>query len=85
MEKEKEKEKKEKNGQKEKEEKMKKENKGKKEEEENLTKIFCCSTVSCLPLPGIITIILYLSHLCPEIPFSPSNKYHHVGMNIFIN
>ena len=85
MEKEKEKEKKEKNGQKEKEEKMKKENKGKKEKEENLTKIFCCSTVSCLPLPGIITIVLYLSHLCPEIPFSPSNKYHHVGMNIFIN
>ena len=26
------------------------------------------------------TIILYLSHLCPEIAFSPFNNYHHVGM-----
>ena len=39
-------------------EKEKKKKKGKKEKELNLTKIFCCSTVSCLSLPGIITITM---------------------------
>ena len=41
-----------------KEKEEKREKKGKKEKELNLTKIFCCSTVSCLSLPGIITITM---------------------------